>query len=73
MLECYLELRKAVFGKELKKNIYLGFEGGISLSFILTASIIVNSTRFNYDDKKLKNMIELIDKFTMNNYVGPLG
>ena len=34
---------------------------------------LVNSTRFSYDDKHLKKMIELIDKFTMNNYVGPLG
>ena len=34
---------------------------------------LVNTSRFNYDDQHLKNMIELIDKFTMNNYVGPLG
>ena len=34
---------------------------------------LVNTRRFSYDDKHMKKMIELIDKFTMNNYVGPLG
>ena len=34
---------------------------------------LVNTSRFDYEDKHLKRMIELIDKFTMNNFVGPLG
>ena len=34
---------------------------------------LVNTSRFDYEDKHLKKMIELIDKFTMNNFVGPLG
>ena len=34
---------------------------------------LVNTRRFSYDDQHMKKMIELIDKFTMNNYVGPLG
>ena len=34
---------------------------------------LVNTSRFDYDDAHLKKMIELIDKFTMNNFVGPLG
>jgi len=33
---------------------------------------LVNSTRFDYNDKHLKKMIELIDTFTMNSTVGPL-
>ena len=34
---------------------------------------LVNTSRFEYGDKHLKRMIELIDKFTMNSFVGPLG
>ena len=34
---------------------------------------LVNTSRFNYEDQHLKQMIELIDKFTMNSFVGPLG
>ena len=34
---------------------------------------LVNTSRFDYEDKHLKKMIELIDKFTMNSFVGPLG
>ena len=34
---------------------------------------LVNTSRFDYEDAHLKKMIELIDKFTMNNFVGPLG
>jgi len=33
---------------------------------------LVNTSRFNYEDQHLKQMIELIDKFTMNSFVGPL-
>ena len=34
---------------------------------------LVNTSRFSYEDHQLKQMIELIDKFTMNSFVGPLG
>ena len=34
---------------------------------------LVNTSRFEYGDQHLKRMIELIDKFTMNSFVGPLG
>ena len=34
---------------------------------------LVNTSRFDYDDLHLKKMIELIDRFTMNSFVGPLG
>lgn len=33
---------------------------------------LVNTSRFDYEDQHLKKMIQLIDKFTMNNFVGPL-
>jgi len=33
---------------------------------------LVNSTRFDYEDEKLKRQIQMIDKFTMESAIGPL-
>jgi len=33
---------------------------------------LVNSTRFDYEDEKLKEQIQMIDKFTMESAIGPL-
>ena len=56
----------------IKENDIVRLDDYFDLPCLNVIWSLVNSTRFDYNDKHLKKMIELIDTFTMNNTVGPL-